>query len=101
MTDRPRSPLDEAVDELRKMTPEELKRWQQDLRERIKRQEEEERERRNRPPETKTGVCVVCGGTVEGQWEHGLRPGVDIRRVPMGPGSKGYFGWNFKGYGCA
>ena len=59
-----------------------------------------EADKRPAPPETPTGKCVFCGGLVKGEHKHGPRPGVDVSRIPIGPGGRQYFGWTFLGYHC-
>ena len=51
-------------------------------------------------PDRPTGECVFCKGTVKAEFNHGLRPGVDSRFVPIGPGGRQYYGWQFLGYHC-
>ena len=58
------------------------------------------KKKREAPPESPTGKCVCCGGLVKGEYRHGLNPGTDSRFVPMGPGGRQYYGWQFKGYHC-
>ena len=52
------------------------------------------------PPKSKTGTCVVCKGEVSGKYEKKLRPNVDSFRVPIGPGGRQYYSWQFQGYNC-
>lgn len=95
-----KSPLEGLKEYIEKMTPEEKEKWRNDAMEAAKKRREEEERKRNEPPESKTGTCVCCGGLVKGEYVHGLRPGVDSRFVPIGPGGRQYYGWTFKGYHC-
>jgi hypothetical protein len=95
-----KSPLEGLAEALKKMTPEEKEKWRNEALERAKKAREDEERKRNEPPKSKTGTCVVCRGKVEGEYVHGLRPGVDSRFVPIGPGGRQYYGWQFKGYHC-
>lgn len=100
VTKKQKSPLEGFAETLKNMTPEEKEKWRNDAMERVKKAHEEEECKRNQPPASKTGTCVACRGLVKGEYVHGLRPGVDRRFVPIGPGSRDYYGWQFKGYHC-
>lgn len=78
------------------LTPERIQQIIEETRERRKREEEEAK----KPPKTPVGTCGVCKGAVKAEYVHGLHPGYDHRSIPIGPGSKNYYGWNFKGYHC-
>jgi len=78
------------------LTPERIKHIMDET---AKRRREEEDEAK-KPPKTPVGTCVVCKHDVTAEYVHGLRPGIDHRSVPIGPGGKNYYGWNFRGYSC-
>lgn len=59
---------------------------------------EERLKERNKAPEAKKGACVVCNGTVTGEYRSECT--TDFRNVPIGPGSRDYFHWVFQGYHC-
>jgi hypothetical protein len=80
--------------ELKSLGPEELKKIRkeaQELREAMK-------EEREQPPESPTGVCVCCGGTVKGHYANECL--VSSREIIYGPGGRHQYGWVFKGYHC-
>jgi hypothetical protein len=98
-----KSSLEGLKDHIESMTPEEWEKWQRDLVESMKKHRTERAEaerKRNGPPETPSGACVFCNNEVKGEYAHGLRPGTDSRFVPIGPGSRQFYGWQFKGYHC-
>lgn len=92
--------LAEITSELKRLSPEELKKIMDDAAEAAEKAREEQKRKEREPPESKTGTCIVCKGTIKGNYVRGLRPGTDERFVPIGPGSKQYYTWNFKGYSC-
>ena len=87
-----------TVEDLRiaPISAEEIKRLLEEGRKNVEAAEK----KRNEPPETPTGKCVFCGGLVKGEYKHELSAGVDSRFVPIGPGGRQYYGWQFKGYHC-
>lgn len=66
--------------------------------ERMKAMQKTEEDRRNKPPKCDEGVCVHCSGKVIGEY---IREATrDAFSMPIGPASRGFFAWKFKGYHC-
>lgn len=59
---------------------------------------QEREKKKDEPPVYPTGKCVVCGGKVEAKVVR--ESNVDWDRIPLGPASKNYYHWAFKGYSC-
>ena len=100
VTKKKKSPLAGVAEFFKKMSPEEKVAWQKEMMETMRKSREERERKEREPPHSPEGECVFCRGLVKGEWVHGLRPGTDSRFVPIGPGSRAYYGWQFKGYHC-
>lgn len=96
--DKNRQALKDAIEKLKNMTPEERKAWDVKVNQTLKEKREAEERKRNSPPESKTGTCKVCSGTVRGSYVQERT--ADWRSIPIGPASRDYYKWVFKGYHC-
>lgn len=66
--------------------------------ERMKAVQKSEEDRRNTPPKCDVGVCVHCSGKVTGEYiKEATR---DAFSMPIGPASRSFYAWRFKGYHC-
>lgn len=92
------SKIADALAHISSLSEKELQEWRDSAAERMKKMREDEERKRNTPPDSKTGVCVHCGGLVKG--EYAKEATADWRSIPIGPGSRNYYAWRFKGYHC-
>ena len=91
---KPKSPFEGLAVTMKKLDPDDIKRIMDESLKEIQEREKKEDE----PPTYPTGKCVVCGDKVQAKVVR--ESNIDYDRIPLGPASKNYYHWEFKGYHC-